>query len=72
MSLAVLGNVAEGWSNPNSNAKNALNNRKMDMGLSIQDIVDNVLKKPTFGFPNYEPKAVVKDLLPVKVTKVSK
>ena len=72
MSLAVLGNVAEGWSNPNSNAKNALNNRKMDMGLSIQDIVDNVLKKPTFGFPNYEPKAVVKDLLPVKVTKVAK
>lgn len=36
-----------------------------DTNLSIQDIVDNVLKKPAFGFEDYNPKAVVKDLLPV-------
>ena len=28
-------------------------------------MVDNVLKKPTFGFEGYNPKAMVKDLLPV-------
>lgn len=37
-----------------------------DNGLSIQEIVDNVLKKPAFGFEGYNPKPVVKDLLPVK------
>jgi hypothetical protein len=32
----------------------------------VQDIVDNVLRKHAFGFEGYNPKAVVKDLLPVK------
>ena len=33
--------------------------------LNVQDVVDNMLKKPTFGFEGYNPKATVKDLLPV-------
>ena len=57
--LSVIGNVKEGWGNPDSSAKNALGNRKLDMGLSLQDIVDNVLKKPAFGFSNYNPKSRV-------------
>ena len=38
---------------------------KGDHGLSVQDIVDSMLKKQTFGMDDYNPKAVVKDLLPV-------
>ena len=30
------------------------------------------MKKPTFGFTGYNPKATVKDMLPVKVNKYSK
>ena len=63
LSLTVTGGRKEGWENPNSTARNGLHLR--DNSLSIQDIVDNVLKKPAFGFENYNPKAVVKDLLPV-------
>ena len=61
--LEIVGGRKEGWENPDSTAKNGLNRR--DHGLSIQEIVDNVLKKPAFGFEGYNPKAKVKDLLPV-------
>ena len=62
--LSVTGARKDGWDNPNSTARNGLHMR--DNNLTIQDIVDNVLKKPAFGFEGYNPKAVVKDLLPVK------
>ena len=62
-SLSVVGGRKEGWGNPDSMARNGLHQR--DAGLSVQDIVDNMLRKPAFGFENYNPKAVVKDLLPV-------
>ena len=62
-SLSIAGGRKEGWDNPNSTARNGLHVR--DNGLSVQDIVDSVLKKPVFGFEGYNPKPVVKDLLPV-------
>ena len=62
-SLQVVGAPKTGWENPDSTAKNAMGHR--DPNLSITDIVNNVLKKPAFGFEGYNPKAVVKDLLPV-------
>lgn len=61
--LEIVGGRKEGWDNPDSTAKNSLHRR--DHGLSIQEIVNNVLKKPVFGFEGYNPKAKVKDLLPV-------
>lgn len=61
--LEIIGGRKEGWDNPDSTARNGLGQR--DYGLSIQEIVDNVLKKPAFGFEGYNPKAKVKDLLPV-------
>ena len=61
--LSITGGRKEGWDNPNSTARNGLHMR--DNSLTVKEIVDNVLKKPAFGFDNYEPKAVVKDLLPV-------
>ena len=36
-----------------------------DASITIRDVVDNVLKKPAFGMEDYNPKAMVKDLLPV-------
>ena len=36
------------------------------MKLTVTDVVDSVLKKQTFGIDSYNPKAMVKDLLPVK------
>ena len=61
--LSISGGRKEGWDNPNSTARNGLHIR--DGNLTIKDIVDNVLKKPAFGFEGYNPKPVVKDLLPV-------
>ena len=61
--LEIIGGRKVGWDNPDSTARNGLGQR--DHGLSIQEIVDNVLKKPVFGFEGYNPKAKVKDLLPV-------
>ena len=62
-SLAISGGRKHGWDNPNSTARNGLHVR--DNSLTVQDIVDSVLKKPAFGFTGYDPKPVVKDLLPV-------
>ena len=61
--MMITGGKKEGWANPNSTAKNALGAR--EHGLSVQDVVDNMLRKPAFGFEGYNPKATVKDLLPV-------
>jgi len=61
--MSVTGSRKNGWENPNTTARNGLGNR--DAGLTIQDIVDNVMKKPVFGIDGYNPKATVKDLLPV-------
>ena len=61
--LSINGARKEGWDNPHSTARNGLHMR--DANLTIQDIVDNVLKKPAFGFEGYNPKATVKDLLTV-------
>jgi len=62
--MMVTGGKKEGWNNPDSTARNAFNMRSND--LSIQEIVDSVLNKKPFGFDGYNPKAVVRDLLPVK------
>ena len=40
--------------------------KRPEMKLTITDVVDAVLKKQTFGIDSYNPKAMVKDLLPVK------
>lgn len=61
--LSIMGGRKEGWENPNSTARNALHNR--DPNLTVKDIVDSVLRKQAFGFEGYNPKPVVKDLLPV-------
>ena len=61
--LEIKAGRKEGWDNPNSSARNALGMRDGD--LSIQDIVDSMLKKQAFGIDDYNPKPVVKDLLPV-------
>ena len=58
-SLSVVGGAADGWTNPQSDAKNNLGGRKLDNNLTIKDIVDNVLRKPPFGFTGYNPKATV-------------
>lgn len=58
-----MGGRKQGWENPNSTARNALANRDPD--LTVQDIVDSVLRKQAFGFEGYNPKAVVRDLIPV-------
>ena len=39
--------------------------RRNQNNLTIQNVVDNVMKKTVFGFDGYNPKATVKDLLPV-------
>ena len=62
--MSVNGARKQGWDNPDSTARNGLGQRNSH-NLTIQDIVDNVLKKPVFGFDGYNPKATVKDLLPV-------
>jgi len=62
--LAVHGGRKDGWDNPNSGAKNALHHRP-DPSLTVQDILDNMLGKQAWGIDHYNPKAVVKDLLPV-------
>ena len=46
----------------NQKARGPLNR---DPNITIKDVVDNVLKKPAFGMEDYNPKAMVKDLLPV-------
>ena len=40
--------------------------KKMSGELTVRDIVDNVLRVPAFGFQGYNPKATVKDMLPVE------
>ena len=55
--LSIMGGKKEGWGNPKSKARNGLHQR--DPHLSVQDIVDNVLRKQPFGFEGYNPKAVV-------------
>ena len=37
--------------------------------LTVRDVVDNVLRIPAFGFEGYNPKASVKDLLPIETHK---
>jgi len=64
--LSVTGGKKDGWGNPDSMARNALHIRDQNPNLSIQDIVDNVLKKQAFGFEGYNPKAIVEDSFPVK------
>ena len=39
--------------------------KKNPHNLTVQNIVDNVMKKQAFGIESYNPKASVKDLLPV-------
>ena len=63
-SLQVTGARKDGWENPNSSAKNGLNIRDHD--ISIQDVIDVVLKKPAFGFEGYEPTPTHKYTFPVK------
>ena len=62
--LGVVGGRKEGWDNPDSMAHNNLGNR--DPTLTVKDVVDSMVKKETFGIPNYNPKPVVKDLLPAR------
>ena len=59
----MRGTRKEGWDNPNSGATNGMHCR--DPSLTVQDIIDNMLRKQAFGIDDYNPKATVKDLLPV-------
>ena len=61
--LSVRGARKEGWENPDSGAANRMHCR--DHSLTVQNILDNILRKQAFGIDDYNPKAVVKDLLPV-------
>jgi len=61
--LSINATRKEGWGNPYSTAKNCLSTRHAS--LSVKDIVDNMVHKKAFGMDYYEPKAFVKDLLPV-------
>ena len=61
--LSVQGSRKNGWENPNSTARNGMLIR--DGKLSVQDIIDNIQKKAAFGIDDYNPKPMVKDLLPV-------
>ena len=61
--LSVHGARKNGWDNQDTTARNGMMMRTTN--LSVQDIVDSVLKKQAFGFEGYNPKPVVKDLLPV-------
>ena len=62
--LQITGQRKEGWDNPNSSARNGLNMRDND--ISIQDVIDVVLKKPAFGFDQYEPTPTHAYTFPVK------
>ena len=47
--------------------------RRNQHNLTVQNVVENVMKKTTFGFDGYNPKAMVKDLCPcIPMSKVSK
>ena len=61
--LSVRGARKEGWDNPNSGAMNATHIR--DQSLTVQAIIDNMLKKQAFGIDDYNPKPTHKDLFPV-------
>ena len=58
-SLEVIGGRKDGWGNPDTTALNSKHRR--DPNLTIQEIVNNVLKKPVFGFEGYEPKPTMGD-----------
>ena len=65
--LGIIGGRKQGWENPDSTARNGLGGR--DNSLTLKDIVDNVMRKPTFGFEGYNLKAnEVKDLMPVQAS----
>ena len=58
-SLEVIGGRKDGWGDPDTTALNSKHRR--DPNLTIQEIVNNVLKKPVFGFEGYEPKPTMGD-----------
>ena len=60
--LEILGqgHKNNSWANPANTGK------KMSGDLTVRDVVDNVLKIPAFGFHGYNPKASVRDLIPVE------
>lgn len=60
--MARMNNTASGVGGKTMNSTMM---RKNQHNLTISNIVENVLKKPAFGFEGYNPKAMVKDLLPV-------
>ena len=71
-SLAVTGNRNGDWSNPNTLARNNINARlgakdslmgKDVKDLTIDEIVNSILKKPAFGFAEYKPRNLVSNNL---------
>ena len=55
------------WANADNYGK-----KKMAGELTVRDVVDNVLRVPAFGFQGYNPKATVKDMLPIEAHKQQK
>ena len=54
------------FSGVEGNRRYASNAKRPDLhNISVKDVVDTVLKKNTWGIEDYNPKAMVKDLLPV-------
>ena len=64
--LSIVGGRKEGWDNPDSTAKNGLGAREINYTMSIKEVVDNVMKKPIFGFDGYNPQPEFKDPTPVQ------
>lgn len=69
--LSIIGALNPGWGNETTNARNAHAMRNVNT-LNLNDVVNNVLKKPVFGFEGYKPKAVVRDLIPSEAHKIMK
>ena len=62
LDMARMNNTASGVGGFSTNTTML---RKNQHNLTVTNVVDIVLRKPAFGFEGYNPKAVVKDLLPV-------
>ena len=66
ISRTQLQGMASTFSGEGANNRYASNRvRKVEHNLTVGDVVDSVLKKNAWGIEDYNPKAMVKDLLPV-------
>ena len=59
--LEIIGRRDNAWANPANTAKNKIGHQ-----ITVREVVDCVLKIPSFGFTGYNPKASVRDLIPIE------